>query len=42
MPEKESRLDWFTELWWIVFRWSEKERELARRDINAQERQKNE
>lgn len=39
-PEKEPRLDWFTELWWIVFRWPEEEREKARRDINAQQRER--
>lgn len=35
-PDGEPRLDWFTELWWKVFRWPEGEREAARRDINGQ------
>lgn len=39
-PNKEPRLDWFTELWWKVFRWPESEREAARRDVNAQERER--
>lgn len=36
---REPRLDWFTELWWIVFRWPEEEREKARKDINSQANQ---
>lgn len=39
-PDKEPRLDWFTELWWKVFRWPEDQREAARRDINAQARER--
>lgn len=40
LPGKEPRLDWSTELWWAVFRWPEKQRELGRRDVNAQARER--
>lgn len=40
-PEgEEPPLDRFTELWWAVFRWPQEERKTARRDINAQERER--
>jgi hypothetical protein len=40
-PEgEEPPLDRFTELWWAVFRWPQEERKAARRDINAQERER--
>lgn len=37
-PGREPALDRLTELWWAVFRWPESERELARRDVNQQRR----
>lgn len=39
-PEREPRLDWFTELWWIIFRWPGDQREAARRDVNEDERRR--